>query len=154
VSERTILADCCEEWILHYGRYHHTGDSFVCMECGVEWKKMAPGCFRRNSDGMAFRERSRENEGAEFRYLSAEDGAEPLVERCCDQILLRYGDGMAPTSFTCPICHTHWTRTTEDRGGLRVRCFRKDGTSEPFAIQTGGRRHFLVPLSSYRFPND
>jgi hypothetical protein len=154
MNERTILADCCEDWILQFGRHYQPGEGFCCLECGASWRKGAPGHFQRVSDGRGFVERTRNCEGAEFRYLSSEDGTEPLIERCCAQILLRFGEIMTPVEFACPVCHTKWKRERGERGGLRVRCYRKGGVDEPFAIQTGSRRPFLVPLSRYRFPSD
>ncbi|MCL4534200.1 MAG: hypothetical protein M1370_03450 [Bacteroidetes bacterium] len=163
MKERTILADCCEDWILQYGQFYLQGEGFSCPECATAWQKLAPPAsegshrasrYRRVGDGRTFAERARTNEGAEFCYLSAEDGTEPLVERCCAQVLLRYGERTPLAEFRCPVCHTHWTRTRASRGGVEITCFRKDDLDEPFAIQPGAARNFLVPLTSYRLPRD
>jgi ssDNA-binding Zn-finger/Zn-ribbon topoisomerase 1 len=154
MQERTILADCCEDWILQFGRYYPPSEDFSCPECGTPWQKLAAGRFRRAGDGQTFVERSRGSEGAEFRYLSAEDATEPLVERCCAQILLRYGERMPLAGFRCPVCHTQWTRDTIQRSGIELTCFRKEGLEGPFVIQPGSPRHFLVPLSGYRLPRE
>ncbi len=38
-DERTILADCCEDWIIEWGGFYRSGREFRCPECATEWKK-------------------------------------------------------------------------------------------------------------------
>ncbi len=154
MKERTILADCCEDWILGYGRHYSLGEEFCCPECATSWKKLSPGRFRREPDQRTFVEQARSSEDARFPYLSPEDGSEPLVERCCAQILLRFGERLAVAELNCPVCHTHWRKERLVRGGLELVGFCKEGLDEAFVIQLAAGRDYLVPVSSYRAPND
>ena len=110
-DERTILADCCEDWIIEWGGFYRAGREFRCPECGTEWKKTEADGYRRG-DGRAFVRRARSGPNAEFPYLAAADGHEPNVERCCAKILLAHGERMADGPFVCPVCGTEWARST------------------------------------------
>ena len=81
-DERTILADCCEDWIIEWGGFYRSGREFRCPECATEWKKTEGDSYRRG-DGRSFVRRARSGPNAEFPYLAAADGHEPNVERCC-----------------------------------------------------------------------
>ena len=93
-GERTILADCCEDWIIEWGGFYRPGREFQCPECGTEWKKTEADGYLRG-DGRSFVRRARSGPNAEFPYLAAADGHEPNVERCCAKILLAHGERMA-----------------------------------------------------------
>ena len=153
MSERVILADCCEDWILAWGGFYRAGQSFGCPECATEWRKSAPETYRR-ADGREFVRRQRTGPEASFPYLAAADGVEPAVDRCCATILLAHGERLAEGPFTCPVCGTTWTRGTERLHGMRVAVFAKDGLSEPLTIQQGRHRPFLVSRSEYSPPRD
>ena len=152
-TERTILADCCEDWIIDWGGFYPVGRAFRCPEDATEWSKIATDEYRR-ADGRAFTRRTRKGPQAEFPYLAAADGHEPNVERCCAKILLAHGERMADGPFTCPVCGTAWTRSTQRLHGLRVAVFAKAGLAEPLTVQPGRTRPFLVPLSEYSPPRD
>ncbi len=154
MKERTILADCCEDWILQFGEYYRQEEDFACPECATGWQKLGTGRFQRAADRRVFVKRSRAGESTHFSYLSAEDGTEPLLERCCAQILLRHGERLAVEEFRCPVCHTHWAKKPAMKGGVEVTCFQREGLEEPFAIQVGAPRRFLVPLRHYRQPSE
>ena len=153
VAERTILADCCEDWIIEWGGFYRRGSAFRCPECATEWTKSDEDTYRRG-DARDFVRRSRRGPSAEFPYLAAADGHEPNVERCCAKILLAHGERMADGEFSCPVCGTEWTRTTERLHGLRVPVFAKRGLAEALTVQPGRTRPFLVALSEYSPPRD
>lgn len=152
-EERTILADCCEDWIIEWGGFYKKGHAFRCPECATEWTKSLDDTYRR-ADGRSFVRRVRGEAGAEFPYLAAGDGHEPNVDRCCAKILLAHGERMAEGPFVCPVCGTEWTRTTQRLHGLRVPVFAKAGLTEPLTVQPGRTRPFLVALSEYSPPRD
>ena len=108
MAERTILADCCEDWIIEWGGFYERGRSFRCPECSTEWTKAESEVYRRG-DGREFVRRSRRGPDAEFPFLAAADGREPNVDRCCAKILLAHGERMADGPFNCPVCGTEWT---------------------------------------------
>ena len=153
MTERVILADCCEDWILEWGGFYEDGRAFACPECATEWTRAGGGAFHR-ADGRGFARRERTGPDAAFAYLAALDGMEPLIERCCTKILLRHGRQMRDGAFTCPACGTAWERRTERIHGLRVPTFAKPGLDEPRTIQEGRTRPFLVALSEYSPPRD
>src|SRR5213594_4554368 len=72
-GERTILADCCEDWIIEWGGFYRAGRDFRCPECATEWKKTEADAYRRG-DGRSFVRRARTGPNAEFPYLAAADG--------------------------------------------------------------------------------
>ena len=56
--ERTILADCCEDWIIEWGGFYERGRAFRCPECSTEWTKSADDSYRRG-DAREFVRRAR-----------------------------------------------------------------------------------------------
>ncbi len=154
MSERVILNDCCEDWIVQWGGFYSPGAAFSCPECGTEWRKAGPASFRRPGDGREFHRRERTGDADRFPYLAAADGQEPRVERCCTKILLTHGERMRDGLFVCPGCATRWTKRTERLHGLRVPVFEKDGLDEPLTIQPGRTRPFLVGIGEYSPPRD
>ncbi|MBI3964639.1 MAG: hypothetical protein HY329_03305 [Chloroflexi bacterium] len=150
MADRLVLADCCEDWILEYGRFYRQGDHFHCPECRTEWEKTGRGELRRLGDGRRFVERARVADDATFAYLAADPGPEPLVERCCAKIILGKGPLMAEGPFWCPICRAEWQRGSGRAAGIRVATFARQNLPEPMVIQNGPIRSFLVPLSSWR----
>lgn len=153
MSERVILNDCCEDWIIQWGGFYAAGARFACPECATEWARGASG-YRRALDGREFARRARTGPDDEYPYLAAVDGQEPHVERCCAKILLTYGGRMREGEFTCPVCRTSWIKRAERLHGLRVAVFDKDGLAEPLTIQPGRTRPFLVGVSEYSPPRD
>lgn len=154
MSDRVILNDCCEDWIVQWGGFYRPGGSFSCPECATDWEKTAPATYRRTSDGHEFVRRERVGPEDRFPYLAAADGREPRVERCCTKILLTHGDRMREGLFVCPVCTTRWTKRTERLHGLRVPVFEKEGLAGPLTIQPGRPRPFLVEVSEYSPPRD
>ena len=153
MTERTILNDCCEDWIIQWGGFYRSGAAFVCPECGTGWRK-TQGAYERPSDGRSFARRVRKGPEDEFPYLAAVDGQEPIVDRCCAKILLTHGARMPEGPFACPVCATAWTKRTDRLHGLRVSVFEKAGLAEPLTIQPGRTRPFLVAVSEYSPPRD
>src|SRR6266566_1405735 len=47
MTERVILADCCEDWIIEWGGFYKSDRSFSCPECATEWKKTDTDTYRR-----------------------------------------------------------------------------------------------------------
>ncbi len=156
MSERVILADCCEDWILEWGSFYPAGRAFACPECGTDWTKTASGAFERRADRREFQRRERRGAGGggAFPHLAAADGHEPNVERCCAKILLTHGARMREGEFVCPVCSTRWDKRTERLHGLRVPVFEREGLAGPLTIQPGRTRPFLVPVSDYSPPRD
>lgn len=154
VAERVILDDCCEDWILEYGAHYDAGTTFSCPECDTPWRAEGKGRFVRRSDEHAFLRRDRRTGEGSFPYLGAEDGREPIIERCCAKILLEHGAHLPAGEFVCPVDRTHWTVGSSKLHGLRVPTFEKAGLEEPLTIQPGRTRAFLVLLSRYSAPRE
>lgn len=154
MSERVILSDCCEDWIVQWGGFYRPGGDFACPECATEWRKTGEASYRRPADGRDFTRRERAGPEDRFPYLAAADGQEPRVERCCTKILLTHGDRLREGSWVCPVCATRWTKRSERLHGLRVPVFEKEGLDEPLTIQPGRTRPFLVGVSDYSPPRD
>lgn len=154
MSERTILNDCCEDWIIQWGGFYRAAAAFSCPECATDWRKGEGSTYERPSDGRSFARRLRRGPADEFPYLAAVDGQEPIVDRCCAKILLTHGARMTEGSFACPVCATEWSKRTDRLHGLRVPVFSKAGLTEPLTIQPGRTRPFLVALSEYSPPRD
>lgn len=154
MEQRTILPDCCEDWIVAYGRCYEENDEFPCLECGTEWRKTGSGRFQRRSDERTFVERTRPRGGEEHPYLAPEEGEEPVTARCCARIILQHGPSTKVERFLCPVCRTEWRREMIARGGVRVPCFTHAGLAEPLTIQTGKPRSFLVPISHHSPPRE
>jgi hypothetical protein len=150
----TVLPDCCEDWILQYGAFYLPEEGFACPECATGWRKVRTGVFARADSGQRFRRRDRVGDGQAFPYLAAESGEDPLVERCCAGILIRYGATLAAGEFRCPVCRTDWTKSTGQRGGMRFAQFEKAGLPEPYTVQRGRTRSFMVPVSAYSPPRE
>ena len=153
MSERVILADCCEDWIIEWGGFYREGQAFGCPECATGWTKTTAETFRR-ADGREFQRRARRGPEASFPYLAATDGHEPNVDRCCAKILLAQGDRLPDGPFTCPVCGITWQKRTERLHGMRLAVFAKEGLAEPLTIQQGRTRSFLVSLSEYSPPRE
>lgn len=144
---RAILSDCCEDWILAYGPFYDEGARFSCLECGREWQALADGRYLRLRDGKVWLEAVRPGRGTGFRYLAAEDGQNPLTERCCAQIILAHGPGLrAGFEFQCPICRTPWRKERRERGGLHTDVYHNLRLGTAMAIEEGERRRFLVEV--------
>lgn len=154
MSERVILADCCEDWIVQWGGFYSPGASFACPECATEWEKTKLATYRRRTDGHEFARRERKGPEDAFPYLAAVDGREPNVDRCCAKILLTHGARLREGPFVCPVCSTRWEKRAERLHGLRVPVFQKQGLEEPLTIQAGRTRPFLVAVSEYSPPRD
>lgn len=154
MPDRVILADCCEDWILDWGQYYEPGTAFACPECGTEWRAEGGGRFARDNDGHVFRRRERQAGEGRFPYLSAEEGHQPILDRCCAKILLQHGSHLAAGPFRCPVCRTEWTIGSTRLHGLRVPTFGKSGLEEPLTVQPGRTRPFLVALSRYSAPRE
>lgn len=154
MTERTILNDCCEDWIIQWGGFYVPGAAFACPECSTEWRKSREATYERVPDRRAFTRQLRRGPEDEFAYLAAVDGQGPIVERCCAKILLTHGPRMREGAFTCPVCATEWTKRTDRLHGLRVAVFEKAGLAEPLTIQPGRTRPFLIAVSEYSPPRD
>lgn len=156
MTERVILADCCEDWILEWGDFYSSDGAFACPECASEWTKTGNGSFERRSNHREFERRERRGRtgASRFPYLAAVDGVEPNVERCCAKILLTHGARLPEGEFVCPVCSTHWDKRSERLHGLRVPVFERQGLAGPLTIQPGRTRPFLVAVSEYSPPRD
>lgn len=154
VTQRLVLPDCCEDWILSYGSFYRVGDAFACPECTAVWGKVGAGRFERQADRRRFARWQHESEGAVFPYLAPEDGPGPILERCCAQMLLRYAPITRLRDLRCPICRASWQRTEVEALGIRVAAFAREGLPEPLVLQAGAHRTFLVPLSHFSPPRD
>ena len=154
MEPRTILPDCCEDWIIGYGEYYDEGEEFNCLECGTQWQKSGAGKYTRRNDQRAFVERKRTKGANEFRYLAPEEGPEPVTQRCCAHIILQHGPNTKVDKFVCPVCRTEWRREMVSKAGMRIPCFIHADLAEPITIQRGRTRAFLVPISHYSPPRD
>ena len=154
MSERVILNDCCEDWIVQWGRFYRPGASFACPECGTSWAAGERERYRRATDGRDFERRERVGGDDRFPYLAESGGQEPRVERCCTKILLTHGERIRDGLFVCPVCRSRWTKRTERLHGLRVPVFEKEGLAEALTIQAGRTRPFLIAVSEYSPPRD
>ncbi len=154
MADRVILNDCCEDWILEWGPFYDKGMTFACPECATAWRSAGEGRYARESDGHEFRRRERRAGVGAFAYLGAEDGREPLTDRCCAKILLQHGPHLPTGAFTCPVCRTRWTVGSTRLHGLRLPTFSKAGLDEPLTIQPGRTRSFLVRISHHSAPRE
>src|SRR5437764_508871 len=154
-GERVVLPDCCEDFILEYGDFYAVGDEFSCPECGTGWSTLEGRRYGLAGTDKTFERRERQGpagSGATYPYLSSLDGHDPIVDRCCTKLLLRYGPTLRGAPLRCPVCRTEWMPEQASRGGMRVTCFRTARLDEPLAIQRSRTRSFLVPLSAYTLP--
>ena len=140
--QRRILPDCCEDWALTYGGYYDDGQEFACLECGASWRRAAPGRFRQATTGAIYREVERRG----YRSLAPETDDAPITERCCTQILLRYGPAMRVTSFLCPVCRTPWSKRVEQGWVPPREVYTNERTGTEFTIQEGPTRRYLLPV--------
>ncbi|GAC1436841.1 MAG: hypothetical protein NVSMB65_10940 [Chloroflexota bacterium] len=150
-----MLPDCCEDFILEYGDFYAPREEFSCPECGNGWQKLEGRVYGLRGTEKTFERRERHGpagSGTSFAYLSSLDGHNPIIDRCCTKLLLRYGPTLRAPALRCPICRTEWTPVQVSRGGMRVACFRTDRLSDPLALQRSRTRSFLVPLSAYTLP--
>ncbi len=154
MADRVILADCCEDWILEWGPYYDPGAPFACPECDTEWRADGGGRYTRAGDRHTFRRRERPAGEGRFAFLSAEDGRQPIVERCCAKILLQHGRHLSSGVFRCPVCRTEWTVGSTRSHGLVLPAFTKAGLEESLTVQPGRTRPFLVTLSRYSAPRE
>jgi hypothetical protein len=138
-TQRRVLPNCCEDWILRYGGYYDPGVSFVCLECGTGWTKAGAGRYQQAGTDTVYRETERRG----YRYLAPESGPSPATERCCTEIILTYGPFMQVSEVTCPVCGTPWTKST-DPGWVPPRdVFTNRATGHRFTIEQGPTRKFL-----------
>jgi hypothetical protein len=154
VPERVVLPDCCEDYILEFGGFYAAGDAFSCPECGTGWNALGEGRFGLTGTTKTFERRERPGapgSGAVYAYLGSLDGHDPIIDRCCTKLLLRYGPALRG-GLRCPICRTEWRAEQASRGGMRVASFRTARLPEPMAIQRSRTRSFLVPLSAFTLP--
>lgn len=154
MPERLILNDCCEDWVLEWGPFYDKGARFACPECATQWRAEGASRYVRETDEHAFIRRERRSGVGAFPFLGAEDGREPLTDRCCAKILLQHGAHLPAGEFTCPVCRTRWEIASSRLHGLRLPTFTKKGLAEPLTIQPGRTRPFLVGLSRYSAPRE
>lgn len=138
---RRLLPDCCEDWILTWASHYPVGKAFACLECGRNWLKLDADRYRDES-GVLYRRSERRG----FASLTAEEGQDPLLNRCCLKILLEYGPKMQKVlEFACPICDTRWRKEPDPRsfpagsGDTYVNLH----TGHRFRRETGRTRPFL-----------
>jgi hypothetical protein len=152
---RVVLPDCCEDYILEYGGFYAVGEAFSCPECGTGWHALEGQRYGLSGTTKTFERRERQGApgtGARYAYLGSLDGHDPIIDRCCTKLLLRYGPALQGGALRCPICRTEWSAERASRGGMRVPVFRTVRLAEPLAIQRSRTRSFLVPLSAYTLP--
>src|SRR2546428_13372376 len=113
-EERTILADCCEDWIIEWGGFYKVDRAFRCPECATEWTKTAEETYRR-ADGRSFVRRTRKGPQDAIPYLAAPAGHEAHVQRCCAKILLATGAPLAPGLLRRLVCATGRLRPPRGR---------------------------------------
>jgi hypothetical protein len=151
-TDRVVLPDCCEDWVLAYGAFYAPETEFRCIECNSAWRKLGPGRFRSERTGQIWAVTTRAAEDREYRYLEAEDGHDPITPRCCTRLILDYGDRIRlGRQFGCPICGSTWEkRAVEQHRHQPVTAYANLGNDVVVAIQRGTTRRFIVPLAEYQ----
>lgn len=138
-TQRRVLPNCCEDWILAYGGYYDAGAEFRCLECGNGWSKAGTGRYRQSASGTVYLETDRKG----YRYLAPESGPSPATERCCTEIILTYGPVMAVPELDCPVCGTRWAKNV-DPGWVPPReVFTNKTTGDRFTVEQGPTRKYL-----------
>jgi hypothetical protein len=151
-TDRVILPDCCEDWILAYGAFYGGEAEFRCVECDSPWRKLGPGRFESGRTGQVWSVRTQHAEERQHRFLEAEDGHNPLTPRCCTKLLLEYGDRIKLNrQFACPICGSSWEkREVEQHRHQPVPAYVNATRGVTVAVQQGATRRFVVPLEEYQ----
>src|SRR5438094_289399 len=94
---RVVLPDCCEDYILEYGGYYAAGEEFSCPECGTAWHTLEGQRYGLSGTTKTFERRERQGvpgSHASYAYLGSLDGHDPIIDRCCTKLLLRYGPAL------------------------------------------------------------
>jgi hypothetical protein len=151
-TDRIVLPDCCEDWVLTYGAFYSADAEFRCVECDSAWRKLGPGRFASGRTNQIWSTRTRVAEDQQYRYLEAEDGQNPLTRRCCTKLILDYGDRIKlGRAFACPICGTSWQKhELEQHRDNPVVAYTDLGRNIHVAVQQGAPRRFVVPLEEYQ----
>jgi hypothetical protein len=151
-TDRIVLPDCCEDWVLTYGAFYAVGVEFRCVECDAAWCKLGSGRFQSRRTSQIWSVRTRGAEDQQYRYLEAEDGHNPLTRRCCTKLILDYGDRIKlGRTFACPICGTPWRKQElEQRQHNPVVAYSDLDRGISVAVQQGAPRRFVVPFAEYQ----
>jgi hypothetical protein len=151
-TERIVLPDCCEDWVLAYGAFYAVDSTFHCVECGSAWHKLKPGRFESPATGQIWSVQARVAENTQHRYLEAENGQNPLTPRCCTKLILDYGERIKlGRRFNCPICGSAWEKKEiEQHRHQPVVAYTNSSSGVTVAVQQGATRRFIVPLEEYQ----
>lgn len=108
MPDRTVLPNCCENWILAQGRFYGLGEAFAVLPCGHVWRREGEGEFRDQASVLW-----KVDFIKGFPYLKPERADPPILNRCCSTILIEHGpqirDEQLPFQFGCPVCGTPWS---------------------------------------------
>ena len=142
---RTILPNCCEDWIIENGDFYQAGKEFKCLPCGHEWQKEGSGRFREGSSRTAYLLTETE---FGFPYLTPATGPEPIVKRCCTKYITRFGDRVPKPlfDFECPVCETRWRMETSESNYPRRDVFIEERTGQAFVLVENPVADYLSPL--------
>lgn len=130
-NETPVLPNCCENWILQWGRFYKGSEEFMCVPGGHKWKKTLADHFIELSTKQIYI--LADDQG--FLFLKPKEGPEPKLARCCNLILLEHGN-TAPDkfSFACPRCKTQWL-IGRDAILTLIPVFTNIGTGERYKIE-------------------
>ena len=142
--KRTVLPNCCEEWIVESGGYYAEGRSFKCLPCGHAWRKQSDG-FVEDASGAEYR-LVRTLSG--FPYLEPVSGPAPVVNRCCSGYLTKHGAAVAAPldGFACPVCETQWRIEFEPGAFEPTNVFIKAATGDAFVLEESAIAPYLAPV--------
>ena len=143
ITERNVLPNCCEEWILRFGQFYPTTGEFNCLPCNHIWGREGANFVERRT-GMVY---TRSNTNRGFEYLTPKSAAPPILNRCCSTILLEFGPRTSKPvyDFMCPICGIKWG--LERRRALSI--------DQDIYVDKGSGRQFVRvenPVADYLKP--
>ena len=139
--DRTVLCNCCENWILQWGEFYREGEGFVSLPHGHLWRKERETTFTDLRTSITYVVHDTKG----FKHLEPVAGvALPLLNRCCSVILIEFGPKTQPLplDFTCPVCKTPWSITQDPMLPL-VPLFTNDKSGATFKLNADSAQSCL-----------
>ncbi|MBI4122928.1 MAG: hypothetical protein HY458_01025 [Parcubacteria group bacterium] len=146
---RTILLNCCENWILQWGKFYEDGKEFVCLPNSHPWRKEKRNRYTNLASSIVWTVDSLKG----YPFLKPEGSTTPpVLKRCCSEILIKHGSEIPerclPLQFECPVCEAFCSVELEKVHGLFVRLYttHANNNSETFRLREEATPPFLEPV--------